>query len=149
MAVCEDTDFMFPMKADVYYPIITQGEYGQPKKDWVFDKTIACNAGPIGGGGSENVKAESFLQLQNKLEARTKNDPRISTQQEKNAITNILITNVRHSDDELVYKETAGVRAGRGTIYEIAAVEPFVGAFRSTEYYKMIWRRAENQTVGD
>jgi len=149
MAVCEDTDFMFPMKADVYYPIITQGEYGQPKKDWVFDKTIACNAGPIGGAGSENVKAESFLQLQNKLEARTKNDPRISTQQEKNAITNILITNVRHSDDELVYKETAGVRAGRGTIYEIAAVEPFVGAFRSTEYYKMIWRRAENQTVGD
>jgi len=149
MAVCEDTDFMFPMKADVYYPIITQGEYGQPKKDWVFDKTIACNAGPIGGRGSENVKAESFLQLQNKLEARTKNDPRISTQQEKNAITNILITNVRHSDDELVYKETAGVRAGRGTIYEIAAVEPFVGAFRSTEYYKMIWRRAENQTVGD
>jgi len=149
MAVCEDTDFMFPMKADVYYPIITQGEYGQPKKDWIFDKTIACNAGPIGGAGSENVKAESFLQLENKLEARTKNDPRISTQQGKNAITNILITNIRHSDDELIYKETAGVRAGRGTIYEIAAVEPFVGAFRSTEYYKMIWRRTENQTVGD
>lgn len=32
MTICEDTDFMFPMKADVYYPIITQGEYGQPKR---------------------------------------------------------------------------------------------------------------------
>jgi len=149
MVICEDTDFMFPMKADVYYPIITQGDYGQPKKDWIFDKTIACNANPIGGAGTENVKAESFLQLQNKLEARTKNDPRISTQKEKNAITNILITNVRHANDELIYKETAGVRAGSGTIYELAAVEPFVGALRYTEYYKMILRRAENQTVGD
>jgi hypothetical protein len=149
MVVCEQTDFMYPMKADIYYPIITQGEYGQPKKDWVFDKTVACNVEPAGSSGTENVKPDPFLQLQNKLVARTKSDPRISSQQEKNAVTNILITNIRHSSDELIYKETAGVRAGRGTIYEIATVEPFVGPFRTTEYYKMVWRRAENQTVGD
>ena len=149
MALCEDTDFIYPMQADVYYPIITQGEYGQPKKDWVFDKTIACNVEPVGGDGTENIKAESFLQLQNKLVARTKNDPRISSQKENNAVTNILITNVRFPSGELIYKETAGVRSGRATIYEVATVEPFVGAFRTTEYYKMLWRRAENQTVGD
>jgi len=149
MTLCEDTDFIYPMQADVYYPIITQGEYGQPKKDWVFDKTIACNVEPVGGDGTENIKAESFLQLQNKLVARTKNDPRISSQKENNAVTNILITNVRFPSGELIYKETAGVRSGRATIYEVATVEPFVGAFRTTEYYKMLWRRAENQTVGD
>jgi hypothetical protein len=149
MTLCEDTDFMFPMKADVYYPIITQGEYGNPKKDWVFDKTIACNIEPFGGDGTENVKPESFLQLQNKLSGRTRNDPRVSSQQDTNAITNILITNIRHSDDHLIYKETAGVRAGRSTIYELATVEPHAGPFRSTEYYKIILRRAENQTVGD
>jgi hypothetical protein len=149
MALCESTDFTYPFKADVYYPIISQGDYGQPKKNWVFDKTIACNAESVGTGNTENVKADSFLQLQNKLLARTKNDPRISSQKEKNAITNILIANLRHSNDDLVYIETAGVRAGRGTIYEVATVEPFVGALRSTEYYKMILRRAENQTVGD
>lgn len=149
MTFCEDTDFIYPMQADVYYPIITQGEYGQPKKDWVFDKTIACNVEPVGGDGTENIKAESFLQLQNKLVARTKNDPRISSQKENNAVTNILITNVRFPSGELIYKETAGVRSGRATIYEVATVEPLVGAFRNTEYYKMLWRRAENQTVGD
>ena len=149
MVICEDTDFVYPMKADVYYPIITQGEYGQPKKDWVFDKTIACNVEPASSGNTENIKADSFLQLQNKLVARTKNDPRISSQKESNSITNILITNIRHSNDQLIYIETAGVRTGRGTIYEIATVDPFVGPFRATEYYKMIWRRAENQTVGD
>lgn len=149
MTICEDTDFMFPMKADIYYPIITQGDYGQPKKDWVFDKTISCNATPIGGAGSENIKPETFLQYENKLIARTKSDPRISSQQQGNAITNILVTNIRHSNDELVYRETAGVRAGRATIFEVGTVEPFSGPFNKVEYYKMLWRRAENQTVGD
>lgn len=149
MTVCETTDFMYPMLADVYYPIITQGDYGQPKKDWVFDKTIACNATSVGGAGEENIKPETFLQYENKLIARTKSDPRISSQKDTNAITNILITNIRFASNEIVYKETAGVRAGRATIFEVATVEPYVSPFNTVEYYKMLWRRAENQTVGD
>jgi hypothetical protein len=47
------------------------------------------------------------------------------------------------------YKETAGPRTGRGTIYEIGTFEPFIGPFGEIEYYKMLWRRTENQTVGD
>lgn len=149
MTVCETTDFMYPMLADIYYPIITQGDYGQPKKDWVFDKTIACNATSVGGAGEENIKPETFLQYENKLIARTKSDPRISSQKDTNAITNILITNIRFASNEIVYKETAGVRAGRATIFEVATVEPYVSPFNTVEYYKMLWRRAENQTVGD
>ena len=149
MTVCETTDFMYPMLADVYYPIITQGDYGQPKKDWVFDKTIACNATSVGGAGEENIKPETFLQYENKLIARTKSDPRISSQKDTNAITNILITNIRLASNEIVYKETAGVRAGRATIFEVATVEPYVSPFNTVEYYKMLWRRAENPTVGD
>jgi len=149
MTVCETTDFMYPMLADVYYPIITQGDYGQPKKDWVFDKTIACNATSVGGAGEENIKPETFLQYENKLIARTKSDPRISSQKDTNAITNILITNIRLVSNEIVYKETAGVRAGRATIFEVATVEPYISPFNTVEYYKMLWRRAENQTVGD
>lgn len=145
---CETTDFAFPMKADIYFPIITQGEYGQPKKEWVLDRTIICNATPLGGAGTEDIKPESFLQLQNKLIARTRLDPRTSSQQSDNAITNILVTNIRSADNSLIYRETAGVRSGRATIYEVATVEPFVGPFGNVEYYKMLWRRAENQTVG-
>lgn len=146
--LCE-SDYIYPMKADIYYPIITQGEYGQPKKDWVFDRTISCNVEATGGDSAENVKPQSFLQVENKLMARTQADPRMSSESDKNSVTNILITNIRTSTGELVYKETAGVRAGRATIYEVATVQPFVGPFKSIEYYKMVWRRAENQTVGD
>jgi hypothetical protein len=149
MNTCEATDFMYPMKADIYFPILTQGDYGQPKKDWVYDRTIVCNATPVGGAGTEDVKPETFLQYENKLISRTKNDPRLSSQNSTNAVTNILITNIRDANDRVIYKETAGARAGRGTIYEVATVEPFVGPFGSVEYYKMFWRRTENQTVGD
>jgi hypothetical protein len=146
---CEATDFLYPMKADIYFPILTQGEYGQPQKDWVYDRTIICNATPVGGLGTEDIKPEAFLQYENKLIVRTKNDPRVSSNNVNNATTNILVTNIRNAQDLTIYKETAGPRSGRGTIYEIATVEPFTGPFGDIEYYKMLWRRTENQTVGD
>ena len=149
MNSCEVIDFMYPMKADIYFPILTQGDYGQPKKDWVYDRTVICNATPVGGLGTEDIKPEAFLQYENKLIARTQNDPRLSSNNANNATTNILVTNVRDASDNIIYKETAGPRSGKGTIYEIATVEPFTGPFGSVEYYKMLWRRTENQTVGD
>ena len=140
---------MYPMKADIYYPVITQTDYGQATKKWVLDRIIILNATPVGGAGQEDIKPEIFLQYENKLVARIKEDPRISTSDGSNAITNILIANIRNAQDTLIYKETAGVRAGRGTIYELGTVEPMTGPFGSIDYYKMLLRRAENQTVGD
>ena len=89
------------------------------------------------------------MQYENKLIARVKADPRTSSTSADNAISNILVTNIRFEDDSLLYKETAGPRSGRGTIYEVATVEPFTGPFGSIEYYKILLRRTENQTVGD
>jgi len=146
---CPETDFMYPMMADIYYPVISQTDYGQATKKWILDRTIILNATPVGGAGQEDIKPEIFLQYENKLVSRVKEDPRMSTSNGSNAITNILIANIRNAQEVLIYKETAGVRAGRGTIYELGTVEPFTGPFGSVEYYKMLLRRAENQTVGD
>jgi hypothetical protein len=137
------------MLADVYYPIITQGAYGEVQKEWVLDKTIACNATSVGGAGKEDIKPDMFLQYENKLIARSKTDLRITSRQSKEAISNIIITNIRFANGELIYKETAGPRAGKGTIYEIGTLEPQVGPFSNIEYHKMLWRRTENQAVGD
>ena len=141
---CETTDFMYPMMAD-----IEQNEYGQPKKSWVYDRGIVCNATPLGGASTEEIKPDIFLQNNGKLVARTKSDPRVSSQQANNAMTNILVTNIRNSSGEAIYKETTGPRSSRATIYEFATVEPFVGPFGDIQYYKLLWRRAENQSVGD
>lgn len=145
----EVTDFMFPMYADIYYPIITQGGYGEIKKEWVYNRTIVCNAMPVGGAASEDIKPAEFLKYENQLIARSKTDIRFTTNNQAEALTNILITNVRMADNQLLYRETAGPRSGKGTIFEIATLEPFVGPFREIEYFKMLWRRTENQSVGD
>lgn len=147
--ICETPDIYYPMQADVYYPVVTQGQFGQIVKEWILDRTITCNATPVGGAGQENIKPETFLQYENKLIARAKTDIRITSRGSNEAMGNILITNIRNSNGELLYKETAGPRAGRGTIYEVGTLEPFVGPFGNIEYYKLLWRRTENQTVGD
>jgi hypothetical protein len=138
---------MYPMLADIYYPIINQGTYGEIKKEWVFDRTIACNANGVGGAGQEDIKPEVFVQYENKLVARTRTDLRISSRESKQSSTNILITNIRSPFGELLYKETSGPRSGRGTVYEVATIEPFIGPFGNVEYYKMVWRKTENQAV--
>lgn len=147
--LCESTDVMFPMKADVYYPIISQNSYGQPNKKWILDRTFICSAEAFSGGGNEQSSTDVFVQYDEKLIARSKTDLRISSTDDNNAITNILVTNIRTSSDELIYKETAGPRSGKGTIFELATIQPFVGPFGNIEHYKMVWRRTENQSVGD
>lgn len=149
MNTCEQPDAIYPMKADLYYPVITQSQYGQPKKDWVYDRTVVCNAAPFGRNAKEEINPASFLQLENQLIARIKGDPRISSKNTSNAITNILITNIRDRGDSPIYVETAGSRTNKATIYEIATVQPFFGPFGDIEYYRLLLRRAENQTAGD
>jgi hypothetical protein len=146
---CETTDFMYPMLADVYYAVITQDQYGKAVKDWVFDRTISCNAESVTQRTKEEMSPAVFLQADGKLIARSKIDIRTSALNDNNNITNILVTNVRLPGDNIVYRETAGARKGKGTIFEIGTLEPFVGGLQSIEYYSMIWRRSENQTVGD
>jgi hypothetical protein len=137
------------MLADVYYPIITQGPFGEILKEWVFDRTISCNATSVGGAGSEQIKPDMFLQYEDKLVVRSRGDLRIKSNLSQEATTNILVTNIRLSHGQLIYKETAGPRAGKGTIYEIGTLDPFTGPFNNIEYYKMLWRRTESQAVGD
>ena len=146
---CESTDFIYPMLADIYYPLITQSTYGQAKKEWVLDRTVAVNAESLTRKAVQDMQPAVFLQFEGKLMARTKKDPRVSTHEANSAITNILITNVRFPNGEIVYRETAGPRNGKGTIYEIASIEPFVGGLQTIEFYQMLWRKAENQSVGD
>ena len=96
----------------------------QKKYNEELDRTITLNATSIGGAGTEQIKPEAFLQHENKLVARTRLDPRTSSNNTDNAINNILVTNIRNSGDEVIYRETAGPRSGRGTIYEVATVDP-------------------------
>ncbi len=139
---------MFPMLADVYYPIVDQGAYGNVKKQWILDRQFACNF-VIQGTASTNeeIKPNVNITKENMLIGRTKTDIRISSNKEMQSSTNIVITNIKTTQDEPIYIETSGPRSGHSTIYEIASIEPIVGFLNTIEYYRVILRRSENQAT--
>ena len=147
MVICETPDFLFPMLADVYYPIVEQGAYGEITRNWVLDKTIACQFNTAGTANKEELRPEVKLLQDSALIGRVKSDIRFSSEEQKNALTNILITNVRDKNGNLVYIETSGARAGQPTLFELATFDPFMGPFGNVEFYRIILKRSENQAV--
>jgi hypothetical protein len=147
MTTCESISIIFPMLADIYYPIVDQGAYGNVKKNWIHDKTIACNFNSAGTAWKEDVKPNANITQDSIMLGRAKTDIRFSSTEGQNSITNILVTNIKDKNLNELYLETAGPRAGKSTLFEVATVEPFVGPFGSVEYYKIVVRRSENQAV--
>jgi hypothetical protein len=135
------------MLADVYYPIVDQGAYGNVKKTWIHDKTIACNFNSAGTAWKEDVKPNANITQDSVMLGRVRSDIRFSSTDNQNSITNIIVTNIKDKHLNEIYVETSGPRAGKSTIFEVATVEPFVGPFGSVEYYKVVVRRSENQAA--
>ena len=145
--ICETPDFLYPLKADIFYPIVEQGAYGNIKKQWVLDRTITCNFEPAGTASAEEVKPNVKINMDVILLGRTKKDVRIMLSESKQSITNVIITNIRTHSNVPVYLETSGPRSGKSTIFEIASNEPIVGPFGDIDYYKLVIRRSENQAT--
>lgn len=145
---CGDlTDFTFPMEADVFHPIVEQGALGNVKKTWILDRSIACSLNPAGTVFKEDVKPNVNITQDALLMGRVRQDIRISQRDSNNAITNVIVTNIRDKNCNQIYLETSGPRAGKPTLFEVATNEPFVGPFGNVEYFKVILRRSENQAA--
>lgn len=145
MACGDKTDFAFPMEADIFYPIVEQGSLGNVKKTWILDKSVAISVNPAGAAFKEEVVPNVNITKDMLLIGRIKTDIRVSSRESNNAITNVIVTNIKDKNCNPIYVETSGIRNGRSTIFEIATQEPFVGPFGNVEYYKIILRRSENQ----
>jgi hypothetical protein len=147
VACGDNSDFAFPMEADVFYPVVDEGAYGNVKKTWMLDRTIGCNFNHAGSAMKEDVKPNVNITQSSLLIGRVRQDIRISDRQDSNAITNIIITNIRDRNCNQLYMETSGIRKGKPTIFEVATNEPFIGPFGNMEYFKLVLRRSENQAV--
>ena len=148
MANCESTDFMYPLLADIYYPVIDQGAYGNLKKHWVLDRSVAAAFNPAGRKFQQDVQTNNAkLDIDNAILGRVRQDPTQSSRNELFSLTNIIITNIRDNQGNLIYNESSGPRIGKATLFEIATSNPIVGAFGTTEYFKLVLRRSDNQAV--
>jgi hypothetical protein len=145
--ICETTDFTYPLLADIYYPIVEQGAYGNVSKTWILDRTVACFFNPAGRKFKEDVNSEAMVNIDNSLVGRVRNDITQSNQSASYSLTNIVITNIRDTNGNIIYNESAGSRSGLSSIFEVATLNPIVGPFGKTEYYKLVIRRSENQAI--
>lgn len=144
---CNNTDFMYPMCAEVYTPETNQGAYGNVSKQWMLDRKIACSFTPAGTAFKEEVSPNIDLTKDTILIGRAKKDLRISELDKLNAITNVIVTNIKDKAGNIIYLETSGARSGQSTIFEIATIQPFMDPFGSIDHYKIVLRRSENQGV--
>lgn len=142
---CSTTNFKFPMLADIYYPVVEQSAYGNITKTWTLDKTVAGSFTPAGSDIKEELVINVDLTQDSLLICRVRSDIRISSLEENNSLTNILITNIRDSKGNVIYYETSGPRADQPTLFEVATQQPFVNAFGRTEHYRVVLKRSENQ----
>lgn len=143
---CEPKDYAFPMTADVFYPVVQQGAYGDIQRQWMFDRAIACFFSYAGQAEyTSDVKPKVLITEEQILLGRVKEDLRISSGEEPNAITNIILTNITDRNCNEIYVETAGPRKGKPTLFEIASLDPFIGPFGNIEHYKVVIKRSENQ----
>jgi hypothetical protein len=147
MATCETTDFVYPLLADIYYPIVEQGAYGNVKKQWVLDRTIACFFNPASRKFKQDVVINTSITIDNSLVGRVRTDITENKGNELYSITNIIITNIRDKNGDIIYTESSGIRKGQPTIFEISTSNPIVGPFGKIEYYKLVITRSDNQAV--
>jgi hypothetical protein len=145
--ICEQTDFIYPMLADVYYPGIEQGEFGAISKTWIQDRTIAGNFSAAGAKVKEEVLPNVNITQDKVIIGRIRSDIRFSSMEDGKALTNVVITNIRDKNGNPIYLETVGQRAGKSTIFEIATQDPQIGAFGKVEYFKLVLRRSDNQAA--
>lgn len=149
MVSCEGTSFMFPMLADVYHPTVVQSPYGGESKTWLLDRTIAGNFIPAGAETKEELVVNIDLSQDSLMLGRVKSDIRISDRQESNALTNVLVTNIRDANGNSLYYETAGPRDDEPTVFEVATQQPVLNPFGTLQHFRLVLRRAENQGVID
>lgn len=142
---CDANDFMFPMQAEIFYPDVEQSAYGNVTKTWRSDRKVACSFNPAGTAFKEEVNPRIDITQDSLLIGRTRQDIRMSSLNEANALTNIVVSNITDTAGNEIYIETAGPRKGKSTIFEIATIQPFNGPFGGIEYYKIVLRRSENQ----
>lgn len=147
MAICETPDFVYPMTMEIFYPIVEQAAYGNVKKQWIHDRTAACSISSAGSAFAEEIKPNVNITKDVILLGRVRSDIRFSSRDDRNSMTNIIVSNVKDKFGTPLYVETSGPRSGKSTIFELATIEPFAGPFGKVEYFKIVLRRSENQAV--
>jgi hypothetical protein len=147
------TDIFFPMKCDIYYATEDQDKYGKIVKNWSLGNTLDCALYTPDDKKNDEFKFEDqkFFKLDQILVGRTKQDPRKSDIESYYPMSHILLTNIKSDgcNDELLFFESTETYEKKATIYELRSCQPYVGAFSTIEYFKLVLVRSDTQELNE
>lgn len=136
---------LYPMSADVYYATQTQNDFGEIIKTWAKDRSVKCSAIKQ----NPNSRTPNFVNPSTNLEYdivinfRTNEDVQVASNNISYRVTDILITNIKDSSGNLVWKETQN----DPTVFEIRAIEPMLDVSSTIMGYRIHCVRTENQEL--
>lgn len=136
-------DLYYPMAADIYYSVQTQSDLGEVTRSWVKDRTITCSAikDRPDSNMSSAVTTQKFIEIEPRVNLRTKEDILVSASGTSYRITEVLITNIKDPAGTIVWKESVGVP----TEFEIDNVEPIYNEFHNLDAYRILLCRSDEQ----
>lgn len=138
---------IFPLQADIYYPTTSQTNFGVVEKAWTLDQTVRLGVAMTTNYKDQQIQPDQMFWEQDTLGARMIVDPRVASDSDTYAMTDVLVTNIRTMEEVEIYLETAGPRSGSSTAYELSGVLPHVGPFGAVDYYKVTLKRSDDQEV--
>jgi hypothetical protein len=138
------SDMMYPMTADIYYAAAEQSDFGEMVNQWSMDKVVACSAikEKPDSSATNAILSEKFIEYNYRINFRTANDILKSSDGVAYPPTDILITNIKDPQGKLVWFEMSDVP----TVFEIGNVEPMFDAFHNFFGYRILLRRADDQS---
>ena len=135
----------YPMTADIYYATQTQNDFGEIIKTWTKDRTIKCSAIKQ----NPNSRTPNYVNPSTNLEYdivinfRTNEDIQVSSTNSSYRVTDILITNIKDTNGNIVWKETQS----DPTVFELRAIEPMLDVSSVIMGYRIHCVRTESQEL--
>lgn len=139
----------YPLKADIYYATESQNDFGEIDREWELDRVIRVDMNMSTNYKDQQVQPDQFFWIQDMLNGMTPTDIRVSEGGTLYSLTNIIITNIRNTQDVVTYSESAGERAGSPTLYEVSGLLPHSDPWGNVDYYKLVLKRSELQEFVD
>ena len=137
----------YPLQMDVYYSTTIQNQLGEIEHVWTYDRSIPCRVASNTNYKDQNVFPEQRMRILDQINAQITEDIRIDSLGGMHALTDILVTNIVAGCGGVVYKETAGERAGDTTVYELIGYMPHVDLFNNIDYVKIVLNRTDEQAI--
>ena len=136
-------DSVLPMLIDIYRQFETQDPAtGSLKKEWQFNRTIACSA----KGTISNTSTGRFGEKQT-FSNKYANEQTLQIRTTTKLIFSEKITNIRGLDGTVIWEEI-NFPSNTPTVFEVMGVTPITEPMGGIIGYNTTVKRSENQVIG-